>query len=123
MEEYDRCIECGAGYAEQHHVIFRSQAKFLEHSNINKIRLCPEHHRGNSSPHRNKKIDLKYKKMLQVKLQNLFSKNYYTLEEIKNKLQITDSAAQKLVKVLPIHKEGYDRIDVVKRCLGGRLYE
>jgi predicted XRE-type DNA-binding protein len=84
--------------------------------------LCPSHHRGNGSPHMNKKKDLQYKQELQARLNVMFHKDYYTLNEIKEILEISKSEAEKVVNKTPIFKEGYKREDIIKRCLGGRFY-
>lgn len=122
-EDYKCCIVCGKAYSEMHHVIFRSQARYMVNVPINLIPLCIEHHKGNNGPHKLKKVDLQYKKELQATLEKIFIQNYYTTKEIKNILQISESEAGKIVKLLPLGKEGYKRTDIIRRCMGGRLYD
>lgn len=123
MEHERYCSECGSNITELHHIIYRSQAKYLTNVPINFKYLCPEHHRGNNSPHMKKKKDLQYKQELQAKLNIIFCNQYYTLDEIKNILEISKSEAEKVVNKTPVHKEGFDRMDIIKRCLGGRFYD
>ena len=84
--------------------------------------LCPDHHRGNDSPHMNKEIDFKYKYELQTKLFKLFDKAYYTEKEIKENLETTSSEVRKITKKLKLYKEGYERVDLVARLMEGRIY-
>lgn len=121
MEEHI-CEVCGRNYSEQHHFVHRSQAKYMENVDINKIRLCNEHHRGNQWPHLNNKVDVEYKLQLQRKLFKLFAKPYYRLSEIKEVLGMSESEVQRFVKVLRLYKERFDRLDIVIRCMGGKLY-
>lgn len=116
------CKICGKQYAEEHHVVFRSQAKFMENVALNKIPLCSEHHRGNEGPHLNKKIDIKYKLELQKELFKLFTKTHYTEKEIREALDISETETRTLVKTLKLTAEGYDSTDIVIRCMGGKLY-
>lgn len=117
-----KCIICGSEYPELHHIIFRSQCKHMINVDINFMYLCNEHHRGNNSPHRNRSIDLKYKKQLQDKLFGTFKKQFITVEQLVEKLKITETNAYKIVKTLIIKKEGYDRIEVIRVLMGGKLY-
>lgn len=78
MEEYLCCSVCNRNITELHHIVYRSQAPYMANIKINFKYLCPEHHRGNDSPHMSKEVDFKYKYELQTKLFVLFSKPYYT---------------------------------------------
>lgn len=89
---------------------------------MNHIYLCAEHHRGNNSPHRDREIDLRYKRKLQEKLFEIFDREYVTVKEIKEKLCVTDTVANKIVKTLRIFKEGYRSEDVIRVLMGDRLY-
>lgn len=91
---------------------------------FNKIRLCSYHHREDKkSPHKDIKKDLEYKRNLQAKYEKIFSHNYYTIDEIKLKLEISYSTAYHIVKTLRVYSEGFQRTDIIKRLMGGRLYE
>lgn len=123
MEEYKLCEECGKPYSELHHVIFKSQAKYLEYVPLNFKYLCHEHHRGNKSPHRCKKIDLQYKRELQAKINKMLDKDYYSLKELQSILNISKKEAERVVNKTALYKEGYKREDIIKRLLGGRSYD
>jgi hypothetical protein len=116
------CSECGSNTTELHHIIYKSQAKYLANIPINFKFLCPDHHRGNGSPHMSKKKDLQYKQELQAKLNIMFRKDYYNINEIKDILEISKSEAEKVVNKVTIFKEGYRKEDIIRRCLGGRMY-
>lgn len=67
-KEYEKCIEengaycleCGSPNIEIHHCQFRSHGGRGVWRNL--IPLCPEHHRGNNSVHKNKEMMLKYQR-------------------------------------------------------------
>ena len=121
-EEYKCCEVCGKPNSEAHHIIFRSEAPYFAKIKINIKFLCAEHHRGNESPHKSKKVDLQYKRELQAKLKKLFNQSYYTAEQIKNILQTTQTEAWKITKTLQRYKEGYKGEDIIRRCMGGKMY-
>lgn len=117
------CLKVGVYRpAEEHHIIFRSKAAYMVNVEINKKQLCQEHHRGNNSPHMNRKIDLQYKLELQKKLFEIFSKPFYSEKEIQALLDISEMETKVIVKVLRRYKEGFDRVDIVVRLMGGKLY-
>ena len=122
-EEYKCCEVCGRSNSEAHHIVFRSEAPWMKNISINKIYLCNEHHRGDESPHKSKKVDLQYKRELQAKLKKMFNQQYYTTKDIKNILQTTETETEKIVKTLQRYKEGYKREDIIRRCMGGRIYD
>lgn len=123
MEEYRFCEECGKNITELHHVIYRSQCPYMSNIKVNFKFLCPEHHRGNSSPHMNREIDLRYKLELQEKLFFMFSeKEYWTEKEIMDKLECSKNEVKKITKKMFISKEGYEVNELVKRLMGNRLY-
>lgn len=118
----EKCCVCGSPYGELHHVVFRSQSKHMINISINHIYLCAEHHRGNNSPHKKREIDLKYKNQVQDKLYNLLDDEYITIDKLMEKLEITETLANKIVKTLRINKEGYERNEIIRELMGGRLY-
>lgn len=119
----EMCKVCDKNQVELHHIIFRSQAPYMANIKINHMYLCGDHHRtGKDSPHMNKEKDFEYKYELQKKLFELFNKDYYTEKEIKQKLETTSSEVSKIVKKLRIYKEGYERLDLISRLMGGRIY-
>lgn len=117
----EKCAVCGSPYGELHHIVFRSQSKHMINIDTNFMYLCNEHHRGNNSPHRDRNIDLKYKKQLQDKLLELFPESYIGVEQLK-RLNITDTNASKILKTLTVKKEGYDKFEVIRVLMGGKLY-
>ena len=116
------CEICGKP-AEEHHIVRRRKSAGMINAKINHKYLCYEHHRtGKDAPHNNKKIDTKYKLELQKQLFQLFHKDYYYYKEIMDLLEISAKDADKLVKTLAWHSEGYERLDIVKACMGGKIY-
>lgn len=118
------CEECGRNEGiELHHVIFKSQSPCMANIEINFKYLCYKCHRGNNGPHLNRVKDLEYKYKLQNKLFEKFSsKAYYTEEEIRKLLKISKGEASKILKKLKVYKEGYCKIELIQRLMGGRIY-
>lgn len=117
------CEVCGRPHAQIHHIIHRSAAKYLTNVKINFKYLCLEHHNGgDNSPHRNYEVDKKYKIEYQQKVENLFTNPFYTEAEVIKILKVSRSSADKILKTLVLHKEGYSREDIILRLLGGRYY-
>lgn len=122
MEE-KYCEVCGSPInVEEHHIIFRSKAPYMINININLKYLCNICHRGDNGPHLDRQKDLEYKRQLQYKVSELFYKDYYSYEEVRDKLETTDKEVRKIIKVLIAHPEGYSRTDILVRLMGGRLY-
>ena len=122
--EYRECELCKLRPASEiHHIIYRSHCKALIKSNINLIPLCQichaKVHRGKESKELNKKLRLQF----QNKLEILFDKQYLTEEEISDVLKISQTALKGLLKTLTVYKEGYKREDVIRACMGGKMYE
>ena len=90
-----RCQICGKP-AERHHIVYKSQGGV--DFPLNFKYLCPEHHRGEYGPHKNRKLDLKYKLEMQHKLEKLLYKKFYTLDELITLLQINKGMLKKLLK-------------------------
>ena len=117
------CHECGLiGYCENHHIIFRSQAKYMKNIGINQAFLCLEHHRGTLGVHHNKKLDLKLKQQLQTRLQTIFSNEFYSREEIQTSLECGDKDMDLILKKLSNYVLGYSSEQLLIRLMGGRLY-
>ena len=113
---HSTCQVCGNPHTEKHHVVFRSQGGLDADWNI--IRLCPLHHRGNLSPHRNKNIDLKCKLKVQAYLSTTLTDTYYS-----DKPEIfTVNEWRKITKPLTRYSDGYLRDDIIRRCMGGKIY-
>lgn len=123
IKEIHHCESCGTCYGvEKHHVVFKKQNVLMINIGLNFKYLCFEHHRGDKSPHKNRYVDLTYKLELQNKLFELFDKEFYKEEEIREKLKTTSSTARKICKKLPLHKDGYERMELIKRLMGDKLY-
>lgn len=105
---------------QRHHIVFRSQGGL--DIPVNYKYLCPEHHTGNESPHRNKEIDTKYKRDEQMELFALFFEDTYTLKEIKELIGRDLKGLEKKFKKVPNIAGVYKREDIVRALMGGRLY-
>lgn len=123
MNDIHCCPICGRRATELHHRVFRSQCKPLENCKLNHIYLCQEHHRGTQGVHgsRGYKLDRLLKLQFQNNLEILWDKQYLTREEIKEVLQISEKALNRLLKTLVKVKDKYTREDVIRQCLGGKL--
>jgi hypothetical protein len=133
MDEYRECEECGqwkstSRYAindriELHHTVFRSQLKSMENVPINHKYICSRCHRDHKvGVHHNKEKDLEYKQELQVKLQTMFTHDYYTIHQIRIMLDISKKEAEKLTKRLKLYKEGYSAKELIFHMMGDRNY-
>mgnify|MGYP001350181159 CR=1 FL=1 len=122
LEEYRFCEKCGLNQnVERHHIVFKGQGG-LDFP-LNYKNLCKEHHHGNLGPHNNRKIDLEYKRELQAKLKNKLTKEYYNESELVKLLELGKTQAKKICKKFPLYKEGYKKEDIIRRIMGGRIYE
>lgn len=117
------CKICGNPYVELHHVIYRSENKNLENCKLNFVYLCPEHHRGTFGVHGSKGATLnrKLKLEFQNKLEILWDKQYLTKEDIREVLQISDKALNRLLKTLSLQKDKYVREEVIRACMSGKM--
>lgn len=120
----EKCCEvCGSPYwVEEHHIVFRSKAPYMANISLNLKHLCNECHRGNNGPHLCRSVDEKYKFEMQTKLFELFSEDYYSEDEIRDKLLTTDIEARKIVKLLKRSSRGYERLALIMRLMGNELY-
>lgn len=117
------CKACGTTlYVEEHHIVFRSKAPYMINIKLNLKNLCYLCHRGNDGPHSNNKTDRKYKFELQTKLFKVFTKSYYSEDEIRDLLETNDIEVRKIVKVLKKNSEGYERLALIRRVMGDELY-
>ena len=112
------CKVCGSIYGiESHHIILRSQNPHLVNCKLNLVDLCYIHHRDHKKGvHHNKELDYKLKKEFQDKLQELFTNDYLTREEINEVLQISEKALNRLLKTLQLHNDKYVKEEVIKAC-------
>ena len=120
--EMHYCEICGQPYAELHHIVFRSENKALEDSEFNFKYLCHYHHRDHKEGiHHNRKFNLQEKRKLQERLFNMISKES-TEEEIGQALQLKDKNLKKILRTILPTAGKYNREDVVRACMGGKLY-
>ena len=123
--EYRECELCKLRpVSEIHHIIYRSHCKALIKSDINLITLCQicpaKVHRGKESKELNHKLRLQF----QNKLEILFDKEYLTKEDINDVLKISQTALKGLLKTLTVYKGNlFKREDVIRVCMGGKMYE
>lgn len=117
------CKVCGNPYTELHHIMFRSEVKTLEHCKLNLVNLCVEHHKGTYGVHGSKgaRLNRKLKLEFQNTLEELWDKKYLTREEINNVLRINDKALNRLLKSLSLQNDKYDKEDVIRACMSGKL--
>lgn len=118
------CVACGTSYIELHHIVFKSENKALEDCKLNHIYLCPDHHRGTYGPHgaKGSRYNKKLKLEFQRKLENLWDKALLTKEDINKVLEIPETALTKLLKIVKSVNGKYEKEDVIRACLGGKLY-
>lgn len=121
MDRY--CKVCGNPYTELHHIMFRSEVKTLEYCKLNLVNLCVEHHKGTYGVHGSKgaRLNRKLKLEFQNKLEELWDKRYLSREEINNVLQINDKALNRLLKRLSLQNDKYNKEDVIRACMSGKL--
>lgn len=118
------CEICGRVLGEQHHIVKRSQNKAMIKAPINHIYLCAEHHRGTEGVHGREghKLDTELKMELQQKLFKLFNEDKYSKKEVKEQLRISNKDVDMLLKVVNCKDGKYERVDIVRACMGGVLY-
>lgn len=119
------CFICASSNTELHHIVKRSQSKSLINCKLNLVELCPAHHRGERGVHGKygHELDLRLKRKFQNKLNELFYEDYITSTQIFERLGIDINSVNRLTKSLKLYEQGYLKEDVIRACLGGRLYE
>jgi hypothetical protein len=122
----ENCVEClkNGEYrpGQGHHVISR-KIGYMKHVPLNIVPLCVEHHTSSPSGiHHNKEMMIRYKQEFQLKLQLMFTKEYYTFQEIKTLLNCSDNTAKAITKTLIRHKEGWKAEDLIIHMCGDRSY-
>lgn len=105
---------------QKHHIVFRSQGGLDIPMNFKY--LCPEHHTGKESPHRNRTIDLQYKKEEQDELFKLFTEESYTIKQIADLIGYDKKRLEKRFMKVPSCAGSYAREDIIRALMGGRLY-
>ena len=105
---------------ERHHIIFKSQGG-LDYG-LNYKHLESEQHRGNNGPHKCRKTDLRYKRELQGKLEEILTDKFYTVEELIEILSLKERQAYKAFRKIKHYENGMKRKDIIKRLMAGRFY-
>lgn len=113
------CVLCKKK-GEKHHIVYKNQGGI--DIPLNYIYLCNYHHRSSEGPHKNRKIDIKYKKIMQQKLIDILKDNYYDIKDVSKILEINPRQADILSTQVRKYKLGYKKMDLVKRLMGGKLY-
>lgn len=113
------CEICGKE-ADIHHIVHRSDGG-LDFA-LNYKYLCPQHHRGKDGPHRDRFVDLNYKLEMQNKLTSLFTKRYYSLDDLSSLLCINKNTLKRVTKKLKLYKEGYLSKDIIFELMGRQIY-
>lgn len=80
------CAVCGRPYAERHEIFFGTGQRQLSIKYGLQIDLCYEHHRGMTGPHRNRAVDLKYKRAAQAKFEESHSREEFRRLFVKSYL-------------------------------------
>lgn len=66
LQDKKECFYCGVTLnLERHHVIFGTARRRIADKLGLTVWLCPEHHRGQFSPHNNREFDLRLKRFAQ----------------------------------------------------------
>lgn len=105
---------------EKHHIIFKSQMGL--DFELNYKYLTSEAHRGNNGPHMCRETDLKYKRELQKKLEEILTDEFYTIEELIDILNLDKRQAYKAFKKVSKHGKGMKKEDIIFRLMGNRFY-
>ncbi len=90
---YKICMNCGQIATELHHIVFKSQVKQLENCKL----------------------------MFQNKLEFLFAKELLNKRDIQETLEIKEKATDSLCKLIKSEKGMFNREDVIRTCMGGKL--
>jgi hypothetical protein len=119
MSKIGTCEEClSYGRITGHHKVFKSEQIALKECSKNIIYLCDECH---YSIHHGdgKKLSLKLKLQFQNYLESIFLKEYFTVEEVQELLQIKYNDAYKIIKTLKrINGNLYSREDIIRESMG-----
>ena len=115
-----KCEVCG-NPADKHHIVYKSQGG-IEFP-LNFRYLCSKHHRGSSGPHKDRALDLEYKLDMQTKLQELLTKEVYTIEELVPLLNINKGMIERLFKEYKMSDKGFKKADIIFRLMGRKKYE
>lgn len=108
---------------QSHHIVSRKQQPALIDCKFNQVDLCILCHNGPQGVHHGGVVELK---KLRLDKQNeyfeIFSEEYYEIEEIRKILKIRQKDVAKLIRPLIMEKGMYKKEDIIRQCMGGRLY-
>ena len=104
--------------------MFRSKVKALENCKLNHIYLCPNCHRGTVGVHGRdgNYLDIRLKLQFQNKLEIMLDKEQLTKVEINQVLKISENSLDKLLKTVKVQMNKYSREDIIRQCMGGKIY-
>lgn len=116
------CVICGRPNSKSHHVIYRSECRALIKCKKNLVYLCPVHHREKFGVHGKcgKELNRKLKLEFQNWLEETFNKDFYSIEEIKDKLEISTNAVKSLSKLIKQKNGVFARENIIIACMGGK---
>ena len=101
-----RCKNCGRfAQLQTHHIIHRSQAPSLKKFKPNLLKICVDCHREIHGKN-GRELDIKLKSKYLAIVTNLLKKEYYTEDELKELLEISENDIRRLCKTLK-DIEGY----------------
>ncbi|MBY6844636.1 hypothetical protein HYI19_07445 [Clostridium botulinum] len=117
-----QCVICGRPNSEAHHIIYRSECRALIKCKRNLVYLCEAHHRGTYGVHGKcgKELNRKLKLEFQEWLEEILNKDFYSIEEIKDKLGISTNAIKSLSKLIRQKNSVFGREDIIIACMGGK---
>lgn len=107
-------------YLEKHHIVFKRQGGL--DFELNYKRLTPEMHRGDLGPHKNRKVDLLYKRELELNLRTILTDTHYFEGELIQILGLDKKQAHKAFRHIRFTNKGMKREDVIFRLMGNRFY-
>ena len=115
------CEVCGAP-GQRHHIVFRSHGGL--NIPVNYCWLCAWHHtQGPDAPHKNRETDLALKIRMQRDLENMFWCETYRIPEIAEIIGMSRRTLAKKMRAVPNTLGEYQRKEIIKFIMGGRLYE
>ncbi|WP_338631315.1 hypothetical protein [Clostridium baratii] len=120
-----KCISCGKSEyviaMHKHHVVSRKQQPALINCELNLVDICVKCHTTGPNAIHNKGYEKlkKLKRDKQAEYYNIFNKEFYTKDEVRELLDIKQEEVDKLLKHLP--PTIYEKEDVIRACMGGKL--
>ena len=122
----ENCVECmkeGFYRPGQGHHIISKKIPYMKHVKMNITPLCIIHHTESPTGiHHNETMMKRYKQEFQLKLQLMFTKEYYTFKEIKELLECSDNTVKAITKTIPRHKEGWKSDILIFHMCGDRNF-